>query len=305
MDDFTSMFPLYELLSHAELTKPRPVSAQAVEARRSTRHPRHGRVTLFPRVERPEPVDPLEGKPTILAALSNISTDGLGLIHSDEMPEGLEFDMHWEEAGSTRPLRFRVVYSRQTSGGMFRSGAKLVAGVLPAEPAPQVIFTAPPMLEMQSNESHVHSAAVDEAIEAAQTILKLVSEAVASDSSTDSSDEDYSDEPQNMAITSMGVLKFEAPKSETKQLTGPTPPGTFSARSAFGFDKTEKLDGVTTCGWERSVEIKRVGDKMWIYIHSPGKKNGWGIFVDAKDLNAAMDRINEAAESPFITTLAA
>ena len=89
--DSEGMFPLYELLTHAELSKPRSVSADIVEARRTPRYSRCGNLTLFPRVERPEPIDPLEEEPRVLASMSNISTTGLGLIHDGELPEGLEF----------------------------------------------------------------------------------------------------------------------------------------------------------------------------------------------------------------------
>src|SRR5439155_16247968 len=95
-DDFDDMFPLYELLSHAELSNPKPVPAAVVEARRAPRMSRYGNLTLYPCVERPEPIDELEEEPRVVASLSNISPRGVGLIHSDELPAGLLFDVQWE-----------------------------------------------------------------------------------------------------------------------------------------------------------------------------------------------------------------
>ena len=111
-------------------------------------------------------------------------------------------------------------------------------------------------------------------------------------------------EPSPMVFAG-GVLQFEPEKRQPTMNLAPAPAGTFRMSHAFGFDKTEKLDGVTTCGWERSIEIRRDGDRLWIYIHSPGKKNGWGIFVDPDAFEAAMDRVLEGSRSPFISTLAA
>jgi len=278
------MFPLYELLSHAELTKPRRVAPQAVEARRSARHARCGRLTLFPCVERPEPIDTLEEEPRVVAAISNVSASGVGLLHDEELPTGLQFEVDWESGDERIPLRFEVVHSQPTSAGMYRTGARLVFGELPLEALPTQLPALPepaaePVMRLVSDDGEV-------------------SEVAAAAESNESSEE-------AAPTTIPGILRFEpeqttAPASET-----PTPPGTFSVSAAFGFDKTERLDGVTTCGWERSVEIRRAGDRLWIYIHSPGKKNGWGIFVDPNQFEAALQRVQESAKSPFITTLAA
>jgi hypothetical protein len=112
---------------------------------------------------------------------------------------------------------------------------------------------------------------------------------------------------QTVANTSGGIMRYEPESSLADDDADPAlPPGTFAVAHAAGFDKTERLDGATTCGWERSVEIRRVGARLWIYIHSPGKKNGWGIFVDADEFESAFARIQDAAEKPaFVTTLAA
>jgi hypothetical protein len=271
-DDFNDMFPLYELLSHAELSNPRPVPAAVVEARRAPRMSRYGNLTLYPCVERPEPIDELEDEPRVLAALSNISPSGVGLLHSDELPLGMLFDVEWQTQEAWIPLRFEVVHSRPTSAGMYRTGARLICGELPELPMPPTMRLALP--------APAEPAAIVEARE--------------------------SEEPSSLPINGAGVLRYEPdPISDSTEPAEPAPPGTFYASSAFGFDKTERLDGVTTCGWERSIEIRRAGDRLWIYIHSPGKKNGWGIFVDPDQFDSALARVQSAAASPFITTLAA
>ncbi len=61
-------------------------------------------------------------------------------------------------------------------------------------------------------------------------------------------------------------------------------------------NQVQRLDGVTVCGWERQLEISQAGNRMWIYIHSPGKKNGWGIFVDAESFESAQRSVRETGE---------
>jgi len=269
-DDSTSMFPMSALLSHAELTKRKTSNKQAAEGRRAVRFNRHGNLTLFPRVERGQPIERPTGRtaesqeePTVVASISNVSTTGVGLILSEELPNGLEFDVQWPQSKFPVPLRFEVVHSQQVSAGLYRTGARLVAGVLPAEPMP----------------------------------LNYINQ--------EQPDETDSNETATIAFIG-GVLNFEPdmPSPESDQAS-PTPPGTLRAASAFGFDKTEKIDGITTCGWERSISLRREGSRLWIYIHSPGKKNGWGIYVNPEEFESALDRVQQSASSPFITTLAA
>ena len=133
------MFPFSALLSHAELTQRKPASAQAVEARRATRQMRYGNLTLFPRMEyaeisrrRSQAVE----KPVVIASISNVSSTGVGLILSEELPSGLEFDVAWPQGQFPVPLRFSVVHSQPVSAGMYRTGAVLVDGVMPEEAMP-------------------------------------------------------------------------------------------------------------------------------------------------------------------------
>ena len=274
------MFPLSALLSHAELTRRRSSAPEVVEARRARRHKRYGNLTLFPRIEHAEPmVDSGETveEPRVIASISNVSTTGVGLILSEELPGGLEFDCEWPQGEFPVPLRFEVVHSKAVSAGMYRVGARLIAGVLPEEPVP------------------TNYVSKEQPEETGENFVEITGETKLS--------EDVESSPM---VFAGGILQFDpTPLEETDEKIYPAPVGTFRASSAHGFDKTETLDGQTTCGWERSISIRRKGDRLWVYIHSPGKKNGWGIFVDADKFEAAFDRVQEAAGSPFITSLAA
>ena len=277
-DDYTGMFPMSALLTHAELTKRKSSTVDVGEARRATRRMRYGNLTLFPRVEHAEPLvdqEIIDEEPRVIASISNVSSTGVGLILSEELPSGLEFDVDWHiggaRGGSPVALTFEVVHSRPVSAGMYRTGARLIAGILPEEPVPT---------EFVSQEMPVRS---DE----------------------DFIEQQLPEEPAPVEFAG-GVLKFEPQTFElTDELKSPAPPGTCRASSAFGFDKTEKLDGVTTCGWERSITIRREGERLWIYIHSPGKKNGWGIYVSPDQFEAALARVRRAAQSPFVTSMVA
>ena len=268
------MFPLSALLSHAELTKRKSDGATPVDARRAPRRTRYGNLTLFPRVEQAEPVvasrQPAES-PRVIASISNVSSTGLGLLMSDELPSGLEFDIEWREGEFPVPLRFEVVHSQPMSAGLYRVGARLIVGIMPEEPVPTdfVSMEQPADAELQINEEPIS--------------------------------------PEEAAMVfAGGILKFEPGVPEqTESMKMPAPAGTFKASAAHGFDKLETLNGATTCGWDRSISIRRAGDRLWLYIHSPGKKNGWGIFVDAADFEAAYNRVQQAASSPFVSSMAA
>jgi hypothetical protein len=273
--DFKGMFPLSTLLSHAELTTRSSDVTNVGEARRATRRVRYGNLTLFPRIERGELEDTNgiidEDEPRVIASISNVSATGVGLIVNEELPTGLEFDVDWDHEERPVPLTFEIVHCRPVSAGMYRAGARLVAGILPEEPIPSEFIA----LEIPEG-SEID--AVEDVMPEAPAPLEYAG----------------------------GVLKFE-PESyrASEQTTGPAPAGTFKASAAFGFDKTERLDGVTTCGWDRSITMRREGDRLWLYIHSPGKKNGWGIYVDPDQFEAAFNRVQRAAQSPFVSSMAA
>jgi hypothetical protein len=281
------MLPLHELLSHAELTSPRPTTVEAVEARRAERRPRCGNLTLFPCVAGSQSTELPADEPRIVASVSNVSQSGLGLVHCDQMPAGLQFDVQWKSGEARVPLRFQVVHSRRTSLGLYRTGARLIEGVMPELPEP----SSPVLSRPQSQRVYITSDSPSPAVSDEVPVINVVE------------DEIVAEEPVTSQFS--GIMKYEPVEPEEEHDSTPAPPGTFHVSAAFGVDKTERLPGVTTCGWEREVEIRRDGSRLWIYIHSPGKKNGWGIFVDPEKFEGALDRVQQAAKSPFITTLAA
>ena len=304
------MFPLSALVAHAELkSKAKAAAAAPADARRAVRITRYGNLTLYPRVERGQSVDvaaayaPGESmpadvidavweEPRVIASISNVSATGVGLILSDELPTGLQFDVNWAEGETPGPVRFEVVHTKPLTAGLYRTGARLIAGQLPAEPVPTPFVRRFALASEAEPTTAIVSAPVeptpDVPGEPAAPRMQLVRD----------------DEPSPRFTT--GVIDMGRRPAEPVDARRPTPEGTFQAAAAVGLDKTERLDGVTTCAFERSIELRRDGDRMWVYIHSPGKRNGWGIFVDAHQFEGAVARVQAAAGSPFVaTTMAA
>ncbi len=302
------MFPLSALLAHAELktrAKDPPAELTTADSRRgAVRITRYGNLTLYPLVEQgqlvretdpfkpgesmePEVIDAVWEEPKVVASISNVSTSGVGLILNDELPTGLQFDVNWEEGEKPGPVRFEVVHTKPLSAGLYRTGARLVAGELPVEPVPTPFVRR---YELAS-----------EAEERSLPTMSLVP----LDRPVPEAQRDSPYAP--LSLVRDGVMSLSrVPSDPVESDARPAPAGTFKASLAGGFEKTERLEGVTVCGWERSIEIRREGERMWIYVHSPGKKNGWGIFVDAEQFESAVGRVQAAAGSPFIaTTLAA
>ena len=306
------MFPLSALLAHAELKTraKQPPAGSAADARRAPRVTRYGNLTLFPHVERGEVVDdagryapgePMSAEvidavweePKVVVTISNVSTTGVGLICQDELPTGLQFDCHWADGERPGPVRFEVVHTQPISAGLYRTGARLVAGELPAEPVPTPFVRR---FELASE--------ADERPAPPSMAMVPVADEVPEPS--EPSEADGVHHPR-LSLVRDGVMALSrVPTELPAHDRRPAPPGTFRADAAAGFEKTERLDGVTTCGWERSVEMRREGDRLWIYIHSPGKRNGWGIYVDPDAFESALGRVQAGAGSPFVaTTLAA
>jgi hypothetical protein len=284
------MFPLQALLAHAELTKSKS-TIETAEARRAPRRQRCGNLTLYPVVVRADPIFATEVPVDlrVVASISNISATGLGLIAAEALPEGLEFDVQWEQCGDQctepRPLRFEVVHSRPAVAGMYRVGARLIAGELPDEPTPEVFIGT------SHADAEMDRGFVEDVVMRSDEDLEEPLEGP------------WSDQPYPIRG---GIMQFAPePRDVAPAESWSAPDGTFKASSAFGFDKVEKLDGRTTCGWERSIEMRREGDKMWVYIHSPGKKNGWGVYVDANQFESAVGRIQSGSKTPFVTSMAA
>ena len=308
-DDGKGMFPLSALLAHAELktrAKRPPAEPSGADGRQAVRVTRYGNLTLYPRVERGEPlrksnpfapgesmpdevIDAVWEEPKVVATLSNVSTTGVGLILNDELPAGLQFDVNWAEGDRPGPVRFEVVHTKPLSAGLYRTGARLVAGELPAEPVPTPFVRR---FELAS-----------EAVETAPTSAMTLIPAGAPE------EPPCDQRPMPLSLVRDGVMALsrvpvDPPPADPDRRSAP--PGTFNATLAGGFEKTERLDGVTVCGWERRIELRREGHRMWVYVHTPGKRNGWGLYVDADRFEHAVGRVQAAAGSPFVaTTLAA
>jgi len=103
--------------------------------------------------------------------------------------------------------------------------------------------------------------------------------------------------------TSDGVMSIE-PSPATDHIPGltPAPADVVRMPGAVQLVKAERLSGITPYGFERELEICRIGDRLWLYIHSPGKRNGWGIYLDPGQLGAALARL---ATEPAAGSLAA
>jgi hypothetical protein len=321
------MFPMTALLTHAELSKRKTPNRQSSDARRAVRCTRHGNLTLFPRVERAVPVNKAFEEmetPRVIASISNVSTSGVGLIVNEELPDGLEFDVQWPQPRFAIPLRFEVVHSQAVSGGMYRTGARLVAGVLPAEPMPSNFVNGEQPDETQITANVADFVEITTPLEPAAVAESPIPESPVPESPVPESPVVESPVSESRPATEIkaeseidiqasaaaafanGVLKFEpdlaAPSTDRMN---PSPAGTLRISSAFGFDKTQTIEGVTTCGWERSISLRRDGERLWVYIHSPGKKNGWGIYVNPDQFESALENVRQSASSPFISTLAA
>ena len=301
------MFPLSALVAHAELkSRAKQAASAAAEARGAIRITRYGNLTLFPRVERGEPaevtpfevgeampdeiIDAVWEEPRVIASISNVSATGVGLILSDELPAGLQFDCHWDAGAAPVPVRFEVVHTQPMQAGLYRTGARLVAGELPAEPVPT------PFVRRFALASEAVPEPAVAAVLPEPTPMRLAP------ADTVDAPLPAGAAPMMMTLVRDGIMQIERRPTDEKPPVGPVPPGTFRAASAAGFEKVERLDGVTTCNWERSIEMKRDGSRMWVYIHSPGKKNGWGIYVDADQFESAVNRLQIAGGSPFLTT---
>ncbi len=307
------MFPLSALVAHAELrtrAKAADDGPGPADARRATRVTRYGNLTLYPRVERglmadaafapgetmsPEIIDAVWEEPRVVATISNVSPSGLGLILAEELPTGLEFDVNWDEGDRPGPVRFEVVHTKPLSAGLYRTGARLIRGELPAEPVPTPFVRR---FELTSDAPPPSATPAAPPVPATPPAM--------GPPSPGGPDEPLF-EPRPLSLVRDGVMSLtRVPAEPLMSDRQPAPAGTFRASHAAGFEKTERLDGVTVCGWERSIEMRRDGDRMYVYIHSPGKKNGWGIFVDPDAFEAAVNRLQAAAGSPFVaTTLAA
>lgn len=293
------MFPLCELVTHAELFKPRPTPDPATESRRAPRVTRVGSVMLYPRVEREEhePTDPTFEDPKVVASVSNVSRTGLGLVHEEALPPGTLFEIDWEASdGECVPLTLQVVHTRPIAPRMYRTGARVVSErlipveVTAADDAPATSVSRPPRVRV------VERAEIAGADNCAAGVQSWPSDNAGLEACT--------------PISTRGVMRIDAPAAGAfcapDDSHAPMPAGTL--RVVHGgprFATTQRVQGASPCGFDRQIEVCRVGQKLWIYIHSPGKKNGWGIYVDPGEFEAAMNAVRGQVSDPTVMTLAA
>lgn len=280
------MFPLCELITHAELARPKTIPDSIMESRRAPRVTRVGSLMLYPRIEREahEPTDPTFEDPTVVASVSNVSRTGMGLVHEEPLPPGTEFEVDWEQGDDCVVVTLQVVHSREIAPRLYRTGARVVS-----EQAIPV--------EGSVDEVPAPSASRRATVRVVEPVAISVADPIAS-------------EPTSAAPPdrSRSVMRIEAPAAWGHESESylPSPPGTLRITPADPrFATTQRVQGASPCGFDRQVEVCRVGDKLWIYIHSPGKKNGWGIYVDPGDFETAVARVRQQQSHPTIGTLAA
>ncbi len=71
------------------------------------------------------------------------------------------------------------------------------------------------------------------------------------------------------------------------------------ASQARGFVRGTTLDGKTVCGWERQLDLRREGNRIWLNMHPPGKTAGWGMFVDRSELIGSIEALVEGSVGAF------
>ncbi|HLL91131.1 MAG TPA: PilZ domain-containing protein [Tepidisphaeraceae bacterium] len=54
------------------------------------------------------------------------------------------------------------------------------------------------------------------------------------------------------------------------------------------------LNGHTICKWERDLDVRVEGPRVWLCPRPPGREAGWGVFVDRDALDAALGHLPQA-----------
>ncbi|HEY2587838.1 MAG TPA: hypothetical protein VGI81_18985 [Tepidisphaeraceae bacterium] len=273
-----------------------------MESRRAPRTTRVGSVMLYPRTgrEEHEPTDPTFEDPAVVASVSNVSRTGLGLVHEEALSPGTLFEIDWEAAdGECVPLTLQVVHTRPIAPRMYRTGARVVSEqLIPVEvtaaDAPAPVVSRPPTVRV------VQPAAIS----GAENCGAGFQACTAADAGLEACTTTHlSDRP-----ALQNVMRIDAPAGfcAPDDSHAPMPAGTLRVvPGGTRFATTQRVQGASPCGFDRQVEVCRVGRKLWIYIHSPGKKNGWGIYVDPNEFEAAMNAVRGQISHPTVMTLAA
>lgn len=51
------------------------------------------------------------------------------------------------------------------------------------------------------------------------------------------------------------------------------------------------IGGHTICRWERDLDVRVEGERVWLGPRPPGREAGWGVFVDRAALDAALGHL--------------
>jgi hypothetical protein len=54
--------------------------------------------------------------------------------------------------------------------------------------------------------------------------------------------------------------------------------------------KPTSLAGKTVCNFDRVLDVRVEGDRVWLNMHPPGATSGWGMFVLRRQLDSALGR---------------
>ena len=238
----------------------------------------------------PEVIDAVWEEPRVVASISNVSTSGVGLILEDELPTGLQFDVNWEEGESPGPVRFEVVHTKPLSAGLYRTGARLVAGELPVEPVPTP-FVRRFELAGEAEEKRF-----------ARTMAMVPINPVV----------EVQPEPQPhyapLSLVRDGVMSLSrvpAGPSKVDRRTDPAGDVQRLARRRVRQDRAPGRRHRLRVGAQHR-DAPRGGADVDLRPLAPARRTAGALFVDAEQFEGAVDRLQAAAGSPFVaTTLAA
>jgi hypothetical protein len=298
------MFPLYQLVSHADSSRPQRPWERVLDSRRSPRRPRFGNLTIYPESVSHHPSGPVGEEPAVVAALRNVSGTGIAIVHGEPLPAGTVFRAVWSVRDVQIPVRFRVVHSQVVGDGIYRTGARLMTDDAPtrddlvdAPPPPLQPAAAPPIAPAPVEYVFAERAAMSSH---EINLAPVASETVTEIDSADANETDPGVvesaarvEVESAAAAGECVMNLD-PSPATRHVAGltPAPADVTRCTGAVQLVKAEHLHGVTPFGFERELDLCQIDGRLWLYIHSPGKRNGWGLYVDPRQLRAALAKLD-------------
>jgi hypothetical protein len=303
------MFPLYQLVSHADSSRPQRPWERVLDSRRSPRRARFGNLTIYPEPVSHHPSGPVGEEPAVVAALRNVSGTGIAIVHGEPLPAGTVFRAVWSVRDVQIPVRFRVVHSQAVGDGIYRTGARLItddaatrddlidAPPLPSEPAAAPPIAPAPVEYVFAAMASLSSEEISLGPVASETVTEIAS-ADATEAHPGVVEAAVRDEVESAAAARECVMNVEASPA-TRHSAGltPAPADVTRCPGAVQLVKAEHLHGTTPFGFERELDLCQIDGRLWLYIHSPGKRNGWGIYVDPRQLRAALARLDASPDA--------